>query len=51
MSAAGITILRILPLTCEMYLSIDRTICQPGLGLTPANTWCEHHFRAKTFIL
>lgn len=51
MSAAGLTILRILPLTCEMHLSIDRTICQPGLGLTPANTRCEHCFGPKAFIL
>ena len=51
MSAAGLTILRILPLMCEMHLSIHRTICQPGLGLTPANTRCQHHFRPKAFIL
>lgn len=51
MSLAGLAILRILPLTHETHLVIDRTICQPGLGLTPANTRCEHHFRPKALML
>lgn len=51
MSLAGLTILRTLPSTCEIHMWIDRTICQPGPGLPPANTRYEHHFRPKALIL
>lgn len=52
MSAAGLTVLRILPSRYELHLYIDRTICQPGLGLALANSIIldpKHSFYGATY--